>query len=211
VDVVGGAAAAGGVTGGINSYIVGIDNGGNANKPTVLDASGRFLVNEIVELPSLVLQGPDIAVGALAEAFRKVLELTGVPAAQVRAVGLDTPGPASADGVISSKGSTNFSQPEWRGFDIRAALEAKLGLPVVYSNDGNAAALYAHHVHFGAVAAERSSVAAVVGTGLGGGLVESGHVIRGAAGMAGELGHIQIPLEGLLEPGQLATRKAWRR
>ena len=120
----------------------------------------------------------------------------------MRGVGLDTPGPASADGVISSKGSTNFSMPAWRGFDIRGALEARLGLPVVYSNDGNAAALYAHHVHFGADAPRRSSVSVVVGTGLGGGVVESGRVVRGAAGMAGELGHVSIPIEGILEPGQ---------
>ncbi len=182
--------------------VVGLDNGGNANKPTVLDWSGRFLVDGLVELPSLVLEGPAVAVAALAEAFWSVLTLTGVPVSAVRAVGLDTPGPASADGVISSRGSTNFSQPEWRGFDIRSALEVRLALPVVYSNDGNAAALYAHHVYFGDDAARRSSVSAVVGTGLGGGLVESGRVIRGAAGMAGELGHVRIPLDGLLAEGQ---------
>jgi predicted NBD/HSP70 family sugar kinase len=45
---------------------------------------------------------------------------------------------------------------------------------------------------------ERSSVAAIVGTGLGGGVVESGRVVSGAAGMAGELGHVQIPLQGVL-------------
>jgi predicted NBD/HSP70 family sugar kinase len=182
--------------------VVGLDNGGNANKPTVLDSTGRFLVDELVEMPSLVLEGPAVAVEALAEAFTSVLAMTGVPLSAVRGVGLDTPGPASADGVISSKGSTNFSMPAWRGFDIRGALEARLGLPVVYSNDGNAAALYAHHVHFGVEAHQRSSVSVVVGTGLGGGLVESGHVVRGAAGMAGELGHVSIPLEGILDDGQ---------
>lgn len=66
------------------------------------------------------------------------------------AVGLDTPGPASADGVISSRGATNFALPDWYGFDVRSALERRLGLPVVYNNDGNVAALYAHVVHFGA-------------------------------------------------------------
>jgi predicted NBD/HSP70 family sugar kinase len=182
--------------------VVGLDNGGNANKPTVLDSTGRFLVDELVEMPSLVLEGPAVAVEALAEAFTSVLALTGVPVSAVRGVGLDTPGPASADGVISSKGSTNFSMPEWRGFDIRRALETRLKVPVVYSNDGNAAALYAHHVHFGADAHRRSSVSVVVGTGLGGGLVESGRVVRGAAGMAGELGHVSIPLEGILDDGQ---------
>ena len=48
----------------------------------------------------------------------------------------------------------------------------------------------------------RSSVSAIVGTGLGGGIVESGRVVKGAAGMAGELGHILIPMEGLIAAGQ---------
>jgi len=73
---------------------------------------------------------------------------------------------------------------------------------VVYANDANAAALYAHYARFGADSARHSSVAAVVGTGLGGGLVEAGQVVSGAAGMAGELGHVQIPMDGLLGDGQ---------
>ena len=182
--------------------VVGIDNGGTSNNATVLDASGRFLVDRLVELPSLVTEGPEVAIDAMARALENVLELTGVPLTAVRGVGLDTPGPASANGVISSKGATNFAQPAWRGFDVRGALEARLGLPVVYNNDANAAALYAHSVRYGAKAAGHSSVSAIVGTGLGGGVIESGRVVKGAAGMAGELGHVQIPLHGLLAEGQ---------
>jgi glucokinase len=182
--------------------VVGIDNGGTSNNATILDASGRFLVDRLVEMPSLVTEGPEMAVDAMAEALDNVLALTGTPPDAVRGVGLDTPGPASADGVISSKGATNFSQPAWRGFDVRGALEARLGLPVVYNNDANAAALYAHHVRFGANAAGHSSISAIVGTGLGGGVIEAGRVVKGAAGMAGELGHVQIPMYGLLAEGQ---------
>jgi glucokinase len=182
--------------------VVGLDNGGTTNNATVLDASGRFLVDRLVETPSSVREGPEAAVNALAWAFEHVLGLTGTPRAMVAAVGLDTPGPASAEGVISSRGSTNFLHPGWRGFDVRGALEARLGLPVVYSNDANAAALYAHHVLFGAEAAQRSSVSAIVGTGLGGGVVVDGRVVRGAVGMAGELGHVHIPMEGLLDRDQ---------
>src|ERR671931_895821 len=160
--------------------VVGLDNGGTSNNATVLDSSGRFLVDRLVETPSRVQDGPEVAVEALAGALEGVLELTGTPKPSVRAVGLDTPGPASADGVISSKGATNFSQPAWRGFDFRGALESQVGLPVVYSNDANAAALYAHHVHFGAEAAQRSSVSAIVGTGLGGGVIEAGRIVVGA-------------------------------
>ena len=182
--------------------VVGLDNGGTCNNATVLDATGQFLVDHLVENPSLVQEGPESAVEALAEAFENILTLTRTPLTLVRAVGLDTPGPASATGVISSKGSTNFSQVSWHGYDIRGALEARIGLPVVYNNDANAAALYDHHRHFGERAMSTSSVAAIVGTGLGGGVVEGGRVISGAAGMAGELGHVQIPLHGVLEDGQ---------
>jgi glucokinase len=185
-----------------NPVVVGLDNGGTKNNATVLDAAGRFLVDRMVETPSRVLEGPGIAVEALAEAMDNILDLTGVARGSVVRVGLDTPGPASATGVISSRGSTNFSQPEWRGFDFRGALSARLGLPVVYTNDGNAAALYAHHVYFGADAMRHSSVSAIVGTGLGGGIIESGRVVQGAAGMAGELGHVHIPMDGLLAEGQ---------
>jgi glucokinase len=182
--------------------VVGLDNGGTANNATVLDEDGHFLVDDLVELPSRVREGPAVAVEALAEAFDNVLAVTGVPRDAVLSVGLDTPGPASADGVISTKGSTNFMDPAWRGFDVRGALQARLGLPVVYHNDGNAAALYAHHVHFGLMGPTRSSVSAIVGTGLGGGVIEQGRIVSGAAGMAGELGHVHIPMDGLLDEGQ---------
>ena len=182
--------------------VVGLDNGGNKNNATVLDPSASFLVDRMVETASRVQEGPEVAVEALVQAFEGILERTGMARARVRAVGLDTPGPASPDGVISSKGSTNFSHAGWGGFDFRGALEARLGLAVVYNNDGNAAALYAHHACFGAEANRHSSISAIVGTGLGGGVIEAGRIIKGASGMAGELGHVHIPMLGLLGEGQ---------
>ncbi|MFI4945610.1 MAG: ROK family protein, partial [Burkholderiales bacterium] len=110
--------------------VVGLDNGGNKNNATVLDAAGRFLVTELIESPSRVTEGPEVALAALERTFADVLERTGVARDRVKAVGLDTPGPASATGVISSRGSTNFAHPGWRNYDFRAALEARLGLPV---------------------------------------------------------------------------------
>jgi glucokinase len=187
---------------GMPRFVVGLDNGGTKNNSTVLDETGRFLIGEMIERPSRVGDGPEAAISALESSFDHVLAVAGVARGSVHAVGLDTPGPASAEGVLSSKGSTNFAHIGWRGFDIRRALEQRLGLPVTYSNDGNAAALYAHHAYFGELAAERSSVSVIIGTGLGGGVVEGGRIILGAAGMAGELGHVYIPMDGLLVDGQ---------
>lgn len=182
--------------------VVGLDNGGTTNNATVLSLDGRFLVDRLVESPSRVTEGPEVAVPALVDSFDAVLEQVGCTRSDVGAVGLDTPGPASADGVICAAGSTNFAHPAWRGFDVRTALEKALGVPVVYNNDANAAAIYAHHGFFGPQSARHSSVSVIVGTGLGGGVVENGQVVKGVAGMAGELGHILISLDGILEPDQ---------
>lgn len=184
------------------AVVLGIDIGGTATNATVLDEHGNFLVDGMVEVPSRVTEGPAAALEAVAASMALVLETTGVSRDRVKAIGLDTPGPASATGVISSLGATNFSSSEWWGYDIRTGVEQHLGLPVIYNNDGNAAALYAHRHLFGHDAAHRSSVSAIVGTGLGGGVIERGQVIKGAAGMAGELGHISLPTTGLLEEGQ---------
>jgi predicted NBD/HSP70 family sugar kinase len=186
--------------------VVGLDNGGTSNNATVLTLDGRFLVDGLAESPSRVEDGPDVAVAALVSAFHAVLAKALVPEDTVRAVGLDTPGPASSEGTICEAGSTNFSHPSWHGFDVRQALEDALRIPVVYNNDANAAALYAHHVHFGFRAMETSSVSVIVGTGLGGGIVHHGRVIKGASGMAGELGHVPLPLDGVLEIGQPTPR-----
>jgi predicted NBD/HSP70 family sugar kinase len=187
-------------------YVVGLDNGGNKNNGTVLDAAGRFLVDGMVETPSRVQEGAPVAVEALAEAFDGILSRAGIERSQVRAVGLDSPGPASAEGVIASRGSTNFSGPSWRSFDFRGALEKRLGMPVTYNNDGNAAALYAHHACYGDDAFRRSSISAIVGTGLGGGVIHEGRIVKGAVGFAGELGHVHIPMDGLLAEGQPVPR-----
>jgi glucokinase len=182
--------------------VAGLDVGGTKTNATLLDSNGVFLNNRMVETPSRVLEGPEAAIEAMAKAIELAIDDAGVSRESVRVIGLDTPGPASANGVISSKGSTNFSGKEWRGFDIRTAAEDFFKLPVVYNNDANAAALYAHQCFFGEDSVRHSSVSAIVGTGLGGGVVDNGRVIRGCCGMAGELGHIRISLEDLLQDDQ---------
>ena len=49
--------------------VVGLDNGGNKNNATVLDPSKGFLVERLVETPSRVQEGPEVAIAALLDAF----------------------------------------------------------------------------------------------------------------------------------------------
>jgi glucokinase len=97
--------------------------------------------------------------------------------------------------VLSARGSTNFVHPHWAGFDIRDALAHRLGKPVTYLNDGNAGALWGHFAIFGSQTA--TSLSAIVGTGLGGGVIVDGSVVKGRKGFGGELGHVLIPYQSI--------------
>ena len=78
---------------------VGLDLGGNAINVTAYDGE-RFLVKNMLEVPSLVREGPDVLGSQLLSAYRLAFETVGWSEAEVDAVGLDTPGPASATGVF---------------------------------------------------------------------------------------------------------------
>jgi glucokinase len=176
--------------------VAGIDLGGTAINYTFLDERGQFLIDGLCEHPARSVEGPDICLAQIAAGLGVAARRAGVELSKLVAVGLDTPGPASNTGVLSRRGSTNFVHPAWAGFDMRGGLEAVLGLPVTYLNDGNAAALWGHVSIFGSEN-QATSVSAIVGTGLGGGVVTGGRVVTGRNGFGGELGHVLIPFEAI--------------
>jgi len=176
--------------------VAGIDLGGTAINYTFLDERGQFLIDGLCEHPARSVEGPDVCLAQIAAGLALAAARAGVDLSTLVAVGLDTPGPASSAGVLSRRGSTNFVHPAWAGFDMRAGLEATLGLPVTYLNDGNAAALWGHVSIFGSEN-EATSVSAIVGTGLGGGVVTGGRVVTGRNGFGGELGHVLIPFQSI--------------
>jgi predicted NBD/HSP70 family sugar kinase len=176
--------------------VAGVDLGGTAINYTLVNAEERFLIEELSEYPALSKQGPKVCIPQIATGLNIAVSSVGLSLSDVVAVGLDTPGPASAAGVLSAEGSTNFVHPDWASFDIRASLAEALGKPVVYLNDGNAAALWGHFSIFGANN-RQTSISAIVGTGLGGGVIIEGGVIRGRKGFGGELGHVLIPYQGI--------------
>jgi len=176
--------------------IAGVDLGGTAINYTIMDAQGRFLIEGLCEHPALSTQGPDVCLGQIEQGLAIAAGKAGVALNDVVAVGLDTPGPASATGVLSARGSTNFVHRDWSGYDIRQKLEARLARPVTYLNDGNAGALWGHFSIFGADS-RHTSITTVIGTGLGGGVIIDGNVVKGRAGFGGELGHVLIPYQGI--------------
>jgi glucokinase len=185
------------------AIVAGIDLGGTAVNSTLLDSTtGRFLIDGLCEHPALSTHGPDVCLRQIATGLEIAAQKAGVPVGEIVAIGLDTPGPASAEGVLSAKGSTNFAHAAWAGFDLRGQLAERLQRPVVYLNDGNAAALWGHSAVFGTDGA--TSVSVIIGTGTGGGLVVDGRMVTGRNGFGGEVGHVLIPWRSI--PGLEDTR-----
>jgi glucokinase len=176
--------------------VAGVDLGGTAINYTLVDRDEHFLIEALCEHPALAKQGPEICLQQIADGLKIATDNAGVALQDVVAIGLDTPGPASAAGQLSARGSTNFVHPEWAGFDIREGLAHKLGQPVSYLNDANAAALWGHYSIFGADSRE-TSISDVVGTGNGGGIILDGKVVKGKNGFGGELGHVLIPYQSI--------------
>jgi predicted NBD/HSP70 family sugar kinase len=172
--------------------VAGVDLGGTAINVTFLNEHEEFLIEELCEYSSRVADGPEMCLRQIEAGLQFAARRAGVRFPDVVAVGLDTPGPASAMGVLSARGSTNFTHPQWSGFDVRSGLENRLGKPVAYLNDGNAAALWGHFAIFGA-RNNATSISTIIGTGLGGGVIVDGNVLKGRHGFGGELGHVLIP------------------
>ena len=179
-------------------YVIGIDLGGTAINYTVADELQNILIQGLCEHPARSVEGPEICLAQIVAGVDKALTQAGVSLADVAAIGLDTPGPASAKGVLSARGSTNFVHKDWASFDVRGALEAKLGKPVVYLNDANAAALWGHFTLYG-TGSGKTTISVIVGTGNGGGVIVNDTVIEGKNGFGGELGHVLVPYSEIPE------------
>lgn len=104
---------------------------------------------------------------------------------------------AGAAGMIARDGSVAYGPnvPAFReGLALRERLETAVGLPVVVDNDANTAA-WGEFV-YGAAADDDDALVITLGTGIGGGVIAQGELIRGAHGFAAEIGHFQVVADG---------------
>jgi glucokinase len=137
----------------------------------------------------------DVAGGpnAVVAQFRQLISEICAPEerARVAGVGIAAPGPLDSEtGTILHIPTL----PQWDMFPLRETMQRELGLPVVVENDGIAAA-YGEWKH-GAGQGLRHLVYITVSTGIGGGVVVDGRLLRGRRGMAGHVGHFQMAAEG---------------
>lgn len=162
---------------------VGLDIGGTKVLGAVVDGTGTILDEHRVPSPTGTWDGMRAALVEVVD------ELRG-HGHDVAAVGI------GAAGMVDLEGMIHYA-PNVAGFrttPVQADVAAAVGLPTVVDNDANAAA-YAEY-RFGAARGHSDAMVITLGTGIGGGVIVHGRVLRGARGFAAEVGHFQVDPEG---------------
>ncbi|MGW5190317.1 ROK family glucokinase [Kribbella sp. NPDC004138] len=157
---------------------IGIDVGGTKIAAGVVDETGAIIARTQRDTPA---DSTDATAAAICDAAAELIVTHAV-----EAVGI------GAAGFVSSDRSTVLFAPNlaWRDEPLGARVAAELNIPVVVENDANAAAW--GEFAFGAAKDVEHMVCITVGTGIGGGVVVDGELLRGANGVAAELGHMRV-------------------
>ncbi|MFL6137495.1 MAG: ROK family glucokinase [Frankiaceae bacterium] len=164
---------------------VGVDIGGTKLAAGVVDGQGRIVDRLLRDTPDKALR-PVVVEDTVAELVAELASRH-----DVRAVGV-----GAAGFVDAARGAVLFAPHlAWREEPLRDALARRTGLPVVVENDANAAAWA--EWRFGAARGADQFACVTLGTGIGGALVLDGALRRGASGVAGEFGHMQVVPDGL--------------
>jgi glucokinase len=171
----------------MQEYSIGVDLGGTNLRAAAIDRNGKMLdkVTGSVEQCG----GRNVIIGNIVAAIEAVRQKIGSDG--LKGVGIGIPGYIRMQtGVVI--GAANL--PGFDGFPIRDEIQHRLGTPIIIENDANAAAL--GEKWMGAGREVNDLILLTLGTGIGGGIISDGRVLRGFLGMAGELGHMTIMPEG---------------
>jgi glucokinase len=167
----------------------GLDLGGTKIEAVVVDARNKVLASARRATPT---KGGPVAVTAqLAGALTAAAQSAGLEPAELRGVGVGSPGIVdTSTGAVSS--ARNL--PDWNGsFELGPALAEELGTAVFVGNDVQVAT--DGEFKLGAAKPYRSVLGVFWGTGVGGGLILNGKPWTGRGG-AGEIGHIVVEIDG---------------
>jgi glucokinase len=168
-------------------YVIGVDVGGSKIAAALVDPQGGL---SGVHTHPTDVSSPEATLNSIASTVQEVIRQTGVPPSDLRGVGLGIPGlvdPQRGLGIAS----VNL---QWENVEVVQELEKRLELPCTIENDVKAAAL--GEARFGAGKGVQSLVFLNIGTGVAAALVVDGKVFRGERGMAGEIGHAVVDING---------------
>lgn len=175
------------------TYRIGIDLGGTNIKGGLCDEQGQFRARHSIATQAAA--GFEHVVSRMAALVDELLNHAGFSKSDITGIGVGAPGPMS-----HSKGMI-YGAPNLPGFvnvPLRDRFAEVTGLPVTLENDANAAAF--GEFTAGAGKDVRNMVMLTLGTGIGGGIVLDGRLLRGFFDNAGEIGHTLVVPGGRLCP-----------
>jgi glucokinase len=165
--------------------------GGTNIRCAAVSADGDVLIMQ--RGPSLAFRAADAVASNIAEQVAALLDAAqGAGLGSPRAIGIAVPGPLN---VFTGTVMAAPHVASWRSYPLRTRLEKMLGRSVVIENDANAWAL--GEFWQGSARGMHDVVLLTLGTGVGGGLIVGGRLVRGHSGMAAELGHVTVEPDGM--------------
>lgn len=170
-------------------YVLGIDIGGTKVAVGLVSPEGEVIGFE--RIPTRAQEGPSQVIGRFIELCQKTVSRLGMDWKDIVAAGVGCGGPLDPfRGLIQNPPNL----PGWNNIPLVEQLQDEFGIPVYLDNDANAAALGEHR--FGAGRGVANMVYMTVSTGVGGGVITDGRLLRGENGNAAELGHVSIVWNG---------------
>lgn len=168
------------------AYAIGVDLGGTKTETALVDAKGRIAGRQ--RTPTEAAKGPDHVIEMIVSMVTTHYLLR--PERPVSAIGVGVAGQVDSEHGIVRR-APNL---DWRDYPIRERLEAAVGLPVAVLNDVQA--ITYGECRRGVGRGTSNLVCVFAGTGVGGGIVIGGELVRGTSGNAGEFGHKTIERNG---------------
>lgn len=165
-------------------YAFGVDIGGTTVKLGLFDKDGCVL--DKWEIPTVKGNDGAAILPDVAESIQNKMKEKGIDKDDISGVGVGAPGAVDHDGTLVS-GAVNLG---WGVFNIPKVLNGYLDMPIKAANDANVAAF--GEMWQGGGKGYSDMVAVTLGTGVGGGIIVDGHILIGANGAGGEIGHIHI-------------------
>lgn len=161
----------------------GVDVGGTLIKFGIFDGEGHLLNDW--EIPTNKEEKGEHIIESIALSLESVIAKIGLKPEQIEGAGMGVPGPVLENGMVIEAPNLGWV---WR--NVKEELEGFLGFTVQVGNDANVAAYGEQWA--GSAKGKQNVVMITLGTGVGGGIVQSGKLVYGSNGAAGELGHICI-------------------
>jgi glucokinase len=167
---------------------VGFDLGGTKMLATVFDENFQPLGRRRKKTRGH--EGMDVGQKRIVQTIRQALDDAQVDIKRIAGIGIGSPGPLDLDrGIILE--APNLA---WENLAIREFLENEFGCPVALINDVDAG-VYGEY-QFGAAKGARCALGVFPGTGIGGGCVYDGRIMRGVKSSCMEIGHIRVLPDG---------------